>query len=170
MDPQELRGPFKGRTTRVRPMTLEDTDHVVAWRNDPAISRWFFGEVSFTADGHRTWLTKRLGSDTDLNWIIEDETGRPIGAVAVYGIDWSSGIAEFGRLAIGEASASGKGHAGEAVGLVVRAAKAAGLNTLFLEVKPDNKHAIALYRRKGFRETSAKPGAVRMELPLDGVS
>ena len=147
-------------------MSLDDTDVVVAWRNDPAISKWFFSETKFTVDGHKNWLGKRLASDGDFNWIIEDERGAPIGTIAIYDIDWPNGIAEFGRIVIGEAEAKGKGYAREAIPLVTNAARKAGLYKLFLEVKSSNHRAIQLYLNSGFRKVSDQNGVVRMELLL----
>jgi RimJ/RimL family protein N-acetyltransferase len=144
-------------------MSLDDTDFVVAWRNDPAISKWFFSEAEFTVEGHQNWLTRRLDSETDFNWTIEEDS-RPIGTIAIYNIDWGTGIAEFGRIVIGESAAKGKGYAFESVRLVAEAARKVGLSKLFLEVKADNQRAIQLYLKSGFRKVSDHGGVVRMEL------
>lgn len=41
---------------------------------------------------------------------------------------------------------------------VVREAQVASANRLFLEVRPSNEAAVALYRRRGFRKIGRRPG------------
>ena len=159
-----LRELVAGERSRLRPMSFDDTDLVVAWRNDPEISKWFFGETRFTSDGHENWLAKRLHSDDEFNWIIEDEKRVPIGTIAIYNIDWPNGVAEFGRIVIGDERAKGKGYAAESVRLAAEWARKAGLCKLFLLVKSSNHRAIQLYLNTGFRKVSDQNDVDRMEL------
>jgi diamine N-acetyltransferase len=161
-----LRLTLSGDPVRLVPMALDHTDLVVKWRNDSQNARWFLDQTPFTAAGHANWLTKRAGSDTDFNWVIEGSDGHPVGAIGLYDIDWTERNAEIGRLVLGEPSARGKGYAYEAVRLVTEAAQNAGVRMVFLEVKSDNTPAIRLYLRSGFHAVSQRDGVDRMELKL----
>jgi RimJ/RimL family protein N-acetyltransferase len=156
---------LSGDRVRLVPLGSEHTDLVVAWRNDAQNARWFLEGAQFTRDGHIAWLAKRVGSETDFNWIIEDSEG-PVGAIGLYDVDWTDRRAEIGRLVLGEPSARGKGYALEAVHLLAEAAQRAGLTMLFLKVKSDNESAIRLYLRTGFQTVSGRDGVDRMELAL----
>jgi RimJ/RimL family protein N-acetyltransferase len=132
-------------------MTKAHTSLVVTWRNDPSIRKNFVSQANFTAESHDSWLAKRRGSDTDINWIIENENGHSIGAVSLYNIDWVHKRAEFGRFVIGDREARGCGYGKLALQLVLDIAAEAGLEEVYLEVKTQNLRAIALYEQAGFK-------------------
>jgi diamine N-acetyltransferase len=164
---QVLRGEVAGQSCRLAPLRFEHTNHVVRWRNDPDIAKWFMTKHQFERSEHEAWLTRTLASNTDFNWVIEDRASTPVGAVSIYNVDWREGRAEFGRFLIGERHARGKGLGRQAVHLALRAAREAGLLEIYLEVKPSNIAAYSLYRTIGFKEVGAAENNVRMTLTFD---
>lgn len=56
-----------------------------------------------------------------------------------------------------EPEAQGRGHGRQLVRALVRIARGHGARRLFLEVRPSNPHAIALYHDEGFNEIGRRP-------------
>ncbi len=54
--------------------------------------------------------------------------------------------------------AQGRGYGRQLLNWSIDQAVAAGSKTLFLEVRPSNRRAIALYRQRGFRRIGRRPG------------
>jgi RimJ/RimL family protein N-acetyltransferase len=131
------------------------------------IRRWFFHSDIIQPEQHRAWFDKYRAKDDDFVFIIVvKETDTPIGQVALYRIDRVQQEAEFGRIMIGEASASGKGYAREATQLIVQrfGFEQLGLRRIYLEVFADNAPAIAVYEKCGFRQVGEHDGQVVMEI------
>jgi ribosomal protein S18 acetylase RimI-like enzyme len=63
---------------------------------------------------------------------------------------------------------AGKGVGSALVGRCLESARAAGLETVALEVHGDGRAAVCLYEKVGFRTAGGKEGMVRMELRMDG--
>ena len=61
------------------------------------------------------------------------------------------------NLSIGE-SAQRRGHGSTLLAEIMRMAKARGAQQVFLEVRPSNQGAKALYRRFGFRQVAVRAG------------
>ena len=79
---------------------------------------------------------------------------KEIGAVGLYDINFGKGIAEFGRIFIGEKEFQGKGFAMEASKLVIRHGfEIMNLKEIFLTVFESNPTAINLYESLGFKKT-----------------
>ena len=100
---------------RVRLRLLEEGDlpMTLAWRNQDHIRQWFFHSDLITPEEHRRWFEQYRDRDDDFVFVIEEtETlKRPVGQVALYHVDWVARRAEFGRLMIGDAEATGLGLA-----------------------------------------------------------
>jgi RimJ/RimL family protein N-acetyltransferase len=143
-----------GARCRLVPLATTHTSHVVEWRNDPSIARWFNVVARFEPVSHERWLASARASGRDFNFVIEGVDGRPAGTVALYDIDWACRSAEFGRLLIGDPTARRTGLAREATALLLAAAARAGIELIRLEVKADNAAATALYASLGFQLVS----------------
>jgi diamine N-acetyltransferase len=134
-------------------MGPEHTPLVVKWRNDPPIRKWFKSNSIISSSSHEAWLAARPEGN-EFNWIIEVQDLGPIGMASLYNIDWTIGIAEFGRFLIGNEQALGRGYGFLTLQLILRIAAASGIKEVYLEVKPDNVRAIAIYQKAGFAHTS----------------
>ncbi|MGQ9907544.1 MAG: GNAT family N-acetyltransferase [Candidatus Flexifilum sp.] len=159
--------PIEGERIRLRPLAETDLPLTLAWRNQDHIRRWFFHSDIIQPEQHRAWFDKYRAKDDDFVFIIVvKETDTPIGQVALYRIDRVQQEAEFGRIMIGEASASGKGYAREATQLIVQrfGFEQLGLRRIYLEVFADNAPAIAIYEKCGFRRVGEQGGQILMEI------
>jgi len=158
--------PLQTPRVSLRLLSEGDLPLTLAWRNKDRVRSCFVTSRVISEDEHRAWFASYLQRDNDFDFVILDrESGRVVGQVAIYEIDWERRTATFGRLMIGEDDALGKGLASEAT----RAAIAFSLGTLAmvevrLEVFAANHRAIALYEKCGFRVCGERDGLVRMKL------
>lgn len=64
----------------LRPATMEDSDRLLAWRNDPVTRAGSLDTAPVSPGTHREWMKRTLGS-TDRVLRVAELEGRPIGAV-----------------------------------------------------------------------------------------
>jgi RimJ/RimL family protein N-acetyltransferase len=155
----------RGDRTRLRLLTETDLPTTLAWRNQDHIRRWFFHPEVITLEQHLAWYDRYRDRDDDFVFVIEETSDlqRPVGQVSLYRIDWAARRAEYGRLIIGDAEASGRGLAREATRLVLEIAfEVLGLEEVHLEVLTNNVRAIAVYDSCGFEVADRKEGVLMM--------
>ncbi len=139
---------------KVRPITLEDTDLIVEWRNKPRVMRNFLIQKPFTHDGHVRWMHEKVETGKVRQFIMEEinsDGSRPIGSVYIRDIDMEALTAEYGVF-IGEDDALGKGYGNDVVEWAVRYAREMGLKKFRLRVLWDNAPAVSSYKHAGFKE------------------
>jgi RimJ/RimL family protein N-acetyltransferase len=154
-----------GDRVRLRPLREEDLASTLTWRNQDRVRRWFLHSEVITPAQHRQWFEEYVERDDDFVFLIEEtrELRKPVGQVALYRIDWAGRRAEYGRLMIGEAGATGRGLGREATNVLVEyAIGPLGLREIELTVLADNAPAIAIYRGCGFRQEERDGDIVRM--------
>lgn len=150
---------------RIRPITLEDTQDVLRWRNNPAVMANFIYRKKLTAEDHINWLNTKVFTGDTAQFIIEEtETDNKVGSVYLRDIDRTHRKGEFG-IFIGEDCARGKGYGTIAARQILQYAfTSLDLNKVFLRVFADNLSAIACYKKVGFIED----GIAREDVWLDG--
>lgn len=150
----------------LRPMTEQDTDRIVTWRNRDQVRKFFIYQELFTPQGHRNWLKNVVECGKAVQMIIcETGTDRPLGSVYIRDIDMSHRKGEYG-IFIGEDDARGKGIGTVCAKLMIRYAfEQLGLHRLFLRVFADNKRAIRSYEKAGF----VQEACLRDDVLTDGV-
>jgi ribosomal-protein-alanine N-acetyltransferase len=85
-------------------------------------------------------------------WVLESE-----GALLGYGVlGIAAGEAHVLNLCIAP-EAGGRGHGRRLLRALLRVARGGGAMRVFLEVRPSNPHAIALYHDEGFNEIGRRP-------------
>lgn len=148
-----------GARTRLRPIVQADLESLRLWRN--ANREMFLDNREITPEGQRAWFQAYVERDDDCLYIIESVGGIAIGCVGLSEIDREAGVAEFGRLLIGEEGFRGAGFARDAAAaLVSHARDVLGLRELRLMVLHGNERAQALYSALGFREDASLDGQV----------
>ena len=81
----------------LRPMTGEDTDNIIKWRNTDFVRRNFIYQEPFTRQGHETWTRDMISTGKAVQFIIcEKGTDRPVGSVYLRDIDRKHNKAEYG--------------------------------------------------------------------------
>lgn len=140
-----------GQRVWLRPMTVEDTEKIVVWRNKDFVRKNFIYQEFFTKEGHLSWIRDQVETGHVVQFIICLSDGRQIGSVYFRDIDREKGTAEYG-IFIGEEDALGCGYgtetAREALAYAFTELK---LQKVFLRFLEDNIGAMMSYEHAGFR-------------------
>lgn len=136
----------------LRPITLEDTEYIVDWRNSESVRRRFIYQEPFTRQGHEAWMKDMVETGKAVQFIICDkETDRPLGSVYIRNIDKRHNKAEYG-IFIGEESARGRGIGTAVARIMLRHCREKErLHRVYLRVFADNLQAIRSYEKAGFQ-------------------
>jgi RimJ/RimL family protein N-acetyltransferase len=157
-----------GDRVRLRPLSSNDVDDHVRWRNDPQVRYWataadpHFGPVSRDAVERafsQTMLTLEPKSAGVL--AVELLDGRHIGMVDYRDIDPLARSATVG-ITIGEKDLWGQGYGTDALALLVEHLfDTLNLRRVQLDTWSGNERAIKSFTRLGFREEGRLREAVR---------
>lgn len=139
----------------LRPITTDDTENIIRWRNNPVVRSNFIDQRLFTKEKHLQWLKTQVNTGKVSQFIIVDAVSQQdIGSVYLRDINRTSGEAEFG-IFIGEDNARGKGFGQMAAKQILDYGfLALNLQCIFLRVFADNLLAINSYKKAGFKENN----------------
>lgn len=136
---------------RVRFRAIEESDQpvLVAWLNDPEISRlvggWTF-PVSLAAQ--RDWFSRNRGDTRNQRWIVESHDGEVLGLTGLWDIDWQNRHA-LTALKLGSKNVRGKGYGSDAIlTLMSYAFQQVGLHRLWTEILEYNVASRRAYVEK----------------------
>lgn len=140
-----------GNSISLQPISPQDTDFIIKWRNNPNVRKNLVSQITLTREMHQNWLETKVASGEVVQYIITDKgSDQPVGTIYFNNIDKTNRVAEFG-IFIGEDSARGKGLGSEATKLFCEYGfHSLGLRRIFLRVFADNKQAIQCYINAGF--------------------
>ena len=135
-----------------RPITEEDTDMVLKWRNSEAVKNNFLYRKDITREEHTNWLNSRVRTGDVIQYIIIEKQGeRPIGSVYFRDVDRTARKAEYG-IFIGEPDARGLGYGNETAKRMARYFfEEMKFHKLSLRVLEKNTAAIKSYVHAGFK-------------------
>lgn len=80
--------------TQLRPMTENDLDRVLAWRNHPDVRSFMYTTAEIAPDEHGAWFAKS-NANPKVNLLIFEINGQPLGFVNFSG-GIERGVAEWG--------------------------------------------------------------------------
>lgn len=146
----------------LRPLSLDDTDNIVRWRNLPSVKKNLYSQVELKPEQHIAYFESvvKMGKCAQFIIVVEDEKqSTDIGTIFIKNIDGSNHNGEYG-IFIGEESARGKGYAKPATDLILKYGfESLNLHRIYLTVMSDNIPAIRAYERAGF----VREGVLREE-------
>ena len=166
---------LRGEFVTLRPIAVEDAEITLLWRNSARARNLHKGARS--TEQQVRWITAQPVSD--YNFIIELNTGKPVGMLSLINIDRDEKSAEPARFLIGdEASVRGIPAAIEAMYLLYRFAfDNLKLTRLYGTIASDNKRMVKWQKYLGMTElkrlhqhffiNQRYQDAVCMELRLD---
>lgn len=148
---------------RLRPATADDSELLLAWRNDPVTRASAFSSAPISAEEHADWLARKLSDPRSLI-LIAELGGRPVGQVRLDAV--SDEVAE---MDVGVAPDDrGRGIGGAALVAAAREAPARlGVRRLRALVKLENEASLRAFRAAGFEPTSPAIGGEAIELVLE---
>lgn len=153
-----------GNRIILRPITMDDTELIIKWRNTESVRQNFIFQEIFTAEIHNRWMENEVASGKVVQYIIyERDTEQPIGSVYLRDIDPENKKAEFG-IFIGEECARGKGYGQESTRLICEYGHSSlDLHKIMLRVFEDNKAAVNSYLAAGFEEEALLRDEIRQQ-------
>lgn len=163
----------------LRPITPEDTDRIVTWRNRDFVRKNFIYQKPFTREGHEAWLKEQVEPGHVAQFIIcvenagarldkdrqtdTESVNGEIGSVYLRDIDREKGEAEYGVF-IGEEMALGQGYGTQAARLILDYGfEELGLKKIFLRFLEDNAKALRSYEKAGFQLINNRRETVSLE-------
>lgn len=156
---------IEGRQIYLRPITIEDTDNVVRWRNDKKIVENFIYRKNISREEHLDWLHNKVEAGQVVQFIICDrQTDKPLGSIYLQNFNEVSRQAEEG-IFLGEEEAYGKGIGTEAAKLVLKYAfETLRLHKVTARVLSYNQGSRKMHEKAGYCLESY----LKDELYLDG--
>jgi [ribosomal protein S5]-alanine N-acetyltransferase len=161
-----VQNPFLiGPTVYLRPLERGDAPTLVAWFNDPEVTRYLLQYRPMTLAAEEEFLRRTGESTTDLVLgIVVGQTGQFVGVTGLHQVDHRNRHASFG-ITLGEKGAWGQGYGTEATRLMVRHAfQTLNLNRVWLHVYEYNARGLRAYEKAGFRVE----GRLRQDTFRDG--
>ncbi len=139
------------KQVKIRPITEADTDNIIKWRNNPAVSNNFIYRSTFTKESHLNWYNNKIKTGEVVQFIISYENA-DVGSVYIRDIDMNNKKGEFG-IFLGEERFFGKGIGTSATKLILDYAfNELNLNKVYLRVFTKNLGAIKSYEKAGFKQ------------------
>jgi RimJ/RimL family protein N-acetyltransferase len=141
-----------GKKIALRGLVRDDLPAYRRWLDNPAATHFMESGWKPASDAEMEAIYKLSTeqNDTAVFAIVDQRTGRAVGACGLYLIQWICRRGEF-RILIGDDAARGRGFGTEAARLVVDYGfDKLNLETIYLGVNADNDGAIRSYEKAGF--------------------
>ncbi len=148
---QEFR--VEGEQIYLRPITKEDTENIVRWRNSDAVRPYFIYQKPFTVEGHLKWLETEVETEKCYQFIVclkEDDT--PVGSTFLRDYSPEHRKAEYG-IFLGSDRIKGRGIGTESLQLTLRFAfEHLNLHKVFSRIFKDNEVSVKTLLKCGFHQ------------------
>lgn len=142
---------FLESNLQLKPITENDTDLIIKWRNNINVKKNFIFQEMFTKEIHLNWLKTNVFMGKTAQFII-NYNEIPIGSTFLRDIDFNNNKSEFG-IFIGEDNYRGKGLGTQATLNILRYGfEKLNLNKIFLRVLSNNTSAVNSYIKSGFQK------------------
>ena len=153
-----------GENIILREISLNDTDNIISWRNNPNVKKFFCIQKDLTREEHINWFNTMIKPGKVKQFIIVDKTvNKDIGSVYLRDIDYKNLKAEYG-IFIGEDYCRGHGIGSEAAKLILDYGfNVLNLHKIFLRAFEENFAAIKSYRKVGFEVEGIFKDDIRLE-------
>lgn len=145
---------ISGKKVRLRAFREDDLKNVLAWLNNPAVTRYLSSMRPWSVVEERGWLDRAMRNDdpTAVTYVIESADGEYAGSIGLMHIDGRNRRAEVG-VVISRPEDWGRGMGTEAMILMLRHAfEEMNLHRVTLRVYTFNERAQRSYTKIGFVE------------------
>lgn len=156
---------IKGSQIYLRPITLEDTDMVVRWRNSEKVVQNFIYRKNISREDHINWFHNKIETGQVVQFIICDlQTDKPLGSIYLQNFEDENRKAEWG-IFLGEQEAYGKGVGTQAASLLLDYAfSVLKMHKVVSRVLAYNQASIRMNEKAGY----VQEAYLKDELFLDG--
>jgi RimJ/RimL family protein N-acetyltransferase len=145
---------ISGRKVRLRAFREDDLKNVMAWINNPVVTRYLASMRPWSVVEERAWMDRAMRNDDPaaVTYVIESADGEYAGSVGLMSIDGRNRNAEVG-IVIARPEDWGRGLGTEAMVLMLRHAfEEMNLHRVMLRVFTFNERAVRSYLKIGFVE------------------
>lgn len=165
MEPMKKDLVIKGQQIYLRPITADDTEMAVRWRNRPIVVENFIYRKPVSREDHENWLANKVFTGLVHQFIVcRNEDDKPLGSAYLQNFDEESRRAEWG-IYLGEEQTYGKGVGTEAGHLILDYAfNTLGLHKVVSRVLARNTASARMSEKVG----SIQEAYLRDEYFLDG--
>lgn len=134
---------------KLLPLNKEHLEFVRKVRNDPRVNKYLFTDIHISREDQKKWYSKLLNDKKHFVFIAFDDI--PIGYGQIKDIDYINRSCELGFCIAPEHQGKGYGKmlVKELIEYVVRELN---MCRIYLETFSDNKKAIKLYKKYGFKK------------------
>lgn len=159
--PHNLR--LVGQNIYLRPITIDDTELVLKWRNSKKVVENFIYRQPVTRQDHIKWLENKVDKGLVYQFIVCDlDSDMPVGVVYLQNFEEENKKAESG-IFLGEVY--GKGIGTQAYKLLLDYAfNELGMHKVVARVLAGNTASVRLHEKSGYKQEAY----LRDELFLDG--
>ena len=158
---------IQGEKIYLRSITddVEDTSHIIKWRNSENVRPFFIYQEPFTVENHEKWLNEVIFKKNGYQFMVYDKSNdEMIGSTYFRDVDLVSSKAEFGFF-IGEEEYKGRGIGTEILKLMTEFGfNQLHFNKIYARVFSDNKAYVNCFLKNGF----VKEAYLRQEVFLRG--
>lgn len=142
-----------GKQVYIRPITVEDTDLIIKWRNSDAVRPYFIYQKPFTREGHLNWLKTMIETGCGYQFIVCTIDGDvPIGCTYLRDYDREHNKIEYGVF-LGSEEVKGRGIGTEILGLTLQFAFGVlNVHKVFARAFSDNPASINSFLKGGFEK------------------
>jgi UDP-4-amino-4,6-dideoxy-N-acetyl-beta-L-altrosamine N-acetyltransferase len=156
---------IRGQHIYLRPITAEDTDMVVAWRNHDEVVKNFIYRKPISREEHLNWLETKVNTGLVHQFVVcMNEDDMPIGSVYLQHFDEENSKAESG-IFLGDECEKGKGIGTESLRLLMKYAfEVLGLHKLMARALSYNMASLKLHEKAGY----LKEAYLKDELFIEG--
>lgn len=154
----------------LRPLEERDIEQLRIWRNDPLKTKYLRKIEKITPEMQKDWFERYLVNSDEITFAIEEtkDLKRMVGSVSLY--NFHEGVAEAGRIQIGDDAAHGRGIASLSMALVCKFAfNSLKLRKVIASVHRENVAAYKSYMKIGFHVVGFHPalmGGVENEIEI----
>lgn len=133
---------------RVRPMTHEDLEQVLAWRNHEEVRRYMYTQHEISLVEHTRWF-ERASQDSSRHLLVFESNAVPLGFINLHQIV-PGGVADWGFYAAPDAPKGTGRQLGQAA--IQYAFTQAGLHKLCGQALAYNERSIKFHLNQGFQQ------------------
>lgn len=137
----------------LRPITKEDIDLIIAWRNHESVRKFFIFQEDFTRENQLKWFEEHLETKNAFQFIVcEKESDRLIGCTYLRDYSKAHQKAEAG-IFLNPQCERQKGYGSEAMELTVEFGfQELKLHKIFARVYEDNLSSRGVFVKNGFEK------------------
>ena len=149
------------RHVELRPLREEDIECLRIWRNDVEATKFLRPIGHITPEKQAQWFRNYLENEQEIAFAIveTDELNRLVGSVSLY--DFYDGVAEIGKIRIGDSEAHGKGIGRLSLVMAMKIGfELLGLKKIIASVHVDNIPSYTNFKKIGCITIGNHPSVV----------